>query len=195
MTIEVSGVLMSWETFVISSVFSRSLFMRSDTALFRPSVMLLRLSACSFKGPYILSVSTLLLKFPPAISFPAARSLFMHKSVYSVSTTRTNRSRSHPISTSPLPKAAIQINSTNRMPATISPAFGMSGRFFSTSRAMPRGFLMSRTSHAHTRHTRQLLSVSRSFMCTAKSMHQTMNIRLPAMTNAAHSARPGTSAL
>ena len=54
---EVSGVLMSWETFVISSVFMRSLFMRSSTAFDIPSLMLLRLFPNALKSPIICAVS------------------------------------------------------------------------------------------------------------------------------------------
>ena len=47
---EVNGVLISWDTLVISSVLKCSLFMRSCTALFTPSEIWFRFSPCSFKS-------------------------------------------------------------------------------------------------------------------------------------------------
>ena len=55
---EVRGVLISWDTLVISSVRKCSDFIRSLTALVMPSVIRFSCSPCSFNGPRILPVST-----------------------------------------------------------------------------------------------------------------------------------------
>ena len=47
---EVSGVLMSWETFVMSSVFMRSARVCSSTAFWIPERMLCRFSSCFFSA-------------------------------------------------------------------------------------------------------------------------------------------------
>ena len=54
---EVSGVLMSWDTLVMSSVLKCSLFIRSFTARLMPSRMLFRSLAWSSRSPCMYLVS------------------------------------------------------------------------------------------------------------------------------------------
>ena len=56
--IEVSGVLMSWETFVMSSTFVRSDLMPSSTAILMPSRIMLSCIAEPYSGEVAGSVLT-----------------------------------------------------------------------------------------------------------------------------------------
>ncbi len=120
---EVSGVLMSWETLVISSVRKRSLFMRSFTARLMPVPMLLRSSACSLNTPRIFVLSTLYPSLPEASSFAPLRRLFVQSRAYSSSATSTARSRNHQNSSAPTAYsvATMTINSTNSSVSTAKP--------------------------------------------------------------------------
>ena len=67
----VSGVLMSCETFVMSSVLSRSLLSCLSTAIAMPSPMELRFSAWRLTSQYIHFVSTCALISPTARASPS----------------------------------------------------------------------------------------------------------------------------
>ena len=125
---EVRGVFMSCETFVISSVLKRSLFMRSFTALFTPSVMLLRFSPCSFNGPRRYFRSTRYPALPAAISRPATSSRFIAASTYITPAASSARSKNQPVRCDDvLPTEAMNINSTSSTPSIISTARGTKG--------------------------------------------------------------------
>ena len=68
---EVSGVLISCDTFVMSSVLKRSLFIFSETAASIPLLTLFKSSPCFLKNSMSLDVSTGCEKSPFAIAFAA----------------------------------------------------------------------------------------------------------------------------
>ena len=68
---EVSGVLISCDTFVMSSVLKRSLFIFSETAASIPLLTLFKSSPCFLKNSISLDVSTGCEKSPFAIAFAA----------------------------------------------------------------------------------------------------------------------------
>ena len=68
---EVSGVLISCDTFVMSSVLKRSLFIFSETAASIPLLTLFKSSPCFLKNCMSLAVSTGCEKSPFAIAFAA----------------------------------------------------------------------------------------------------------------------------
>ena len=74
---EVSGVFMSCDTFVISSVLSRSDFIRCSTAAAMPSPMEFKFSAWCLNSQYMCFVSALYSNSPAASFSPAALSDFI----------------------------------------------------------------------------------------------------------------------
>ena len=68
---DVSGVLISCDTFVMSSVLKRSLFIFSETAASIPLLTLFKSSPCFLKNSISLDVSTGCEKSPFAIAFAA----------------------------------------------------------------------------------------------------------------------------
>ena len=75
MTMLVSGVLMSWDTLVISSVFRRSERIRRFTASFIPAPMALSDSAWVFMSKNSFRVSSWASRSPAARDFPIAWSI------------------------------------------------------------------------------------------------------------------------
>ena len=100
--IEVSGVLISWDTFVIRSVFSLSFLMASSTALLSPLPILLIFSAMSRSSPRSHFRSIRYSRLPPDISsipflillFATAPHITAHMTATSTATASTRNGTS-----------------------------------------------------------------------------------------------------
>ena len=94
--IEVSGVLISWDTFVIRSVLRRSFLIASSTALLRPLPILLIFSAISLSSPRSHFRSMRYSRLPPEISSIPFRILLLatapHITIHITARSATNAS-------------------------------------------------------------------------------------------------------
>ena len=126
---EVSGVLISCETFVMSSVLKRSLFTLSATAFAMPVWMLLRRSPCSFKSRYMCVVSTGCSISPSARRSPPSARRFICKTPQKMHANSTTFTRRHPAPML-LPVCSVPASaSANIAIQKTSPALKKSGRF------------------------------------------------------------------
>ena len=131
MIIDVSGVFISCETLVISSVLKRSLFIFCSTARAMPSFMLLMFRACTFKSPsirYSLIFSSVL---PFAIlSVPFLISLnIMQMRIKVTATAKLRNNKSNAAPSPPEERIKIKIKSTIKITEIIRADFQTVGIF------------------------------------------------------------------
>ncbi len=169
---EVSGVLMSWETLVISSVRKRSDFMRSSTAALTPSRMAFKSSACSLSSKNMPFVSTRALRSPRAISFAARRSLRACHTIYSTAGQRRTRCT---IKTKPSPFPAKQMNSKSSSAPRITTQRHRNGSALSPFASSAHSFFRSLTPQPQSLQTRLFFHTVPHLTRTLRLMHQSRN--------------------
>ena len=129
---EVSGVLMSWETFVMSSVLSRSLLSCFSTARLIPSPTEFKFSAWRLKSQYMCFVGIFVSKSPAASAAPPFCSLRSCIAAAQVSRDTSSATRIASPTALLLHSANTKSHST-RLPSAVFHTSGMPRRMSSSS--------------------------------------------------------------